>query len=113
MALRAALRTSPNGFRIKRWYPSGQPACDKPLNASMMVPKSRLLPTGGQAMPTLTYYGHSAVQLHDAKFTLLIDPFLSGNPVAPLKSSEIQKCDFILVTHGHADHLGDTIALAK
>lgn len=64
-------------------------------------------------MPTLTYYGHSAIQLHDAKFTLLVDPFLSGNPAAPIKSSEVKKCDYILVTHGHADHLGDTVALAK
>jgi L-ascorbate metabolism protein UlaG (beta-lactamase superfamily) len=64
-------------------------------------------------MLTLTYYGHSAVQIHDAQHTLLIDPFITGNPVAPIKSSEIKKCDHILVTHGHGDHLGDTIALAK
>jgi L-ascorbate metabolism protein UlaG (beta-lactamase superfamily) len=64
-------------------------------------------------MPTVTYYGHSAVQLHDAKFTILIDPFITGNPMAPIKSSEIKKADFILVTHGHADHMGDTIQLAQ
>jgi L-ascorbate metabolism protein UlaG (beta-lactamase superfamily) len=64
-------------------------------------------------MPTLTYYGHSAFQLHDAKTTILIDPFLTGNPKAPIKSADIKKCDFIFVTHGHADHLGDTVALAQ
>ncbi|HEY3322018.1 MAG TPA: metal-dependent hydrolase [Planctomycetota bacterium] len=64
-------------------------------------------------MPFLTYYGHSAIQLEDGKFTLLIDPFFSGNPLAPIKPAQIEKCDYILVTHGHGDHLGDTVALAK
>jgi len=63
-------------------------------------------------MPTLTYLGHSAVMIHDEKHTLLIDPFITGNPLAPIKSAEIKKCDFILVTHGHPDHLGDTLPLA-
>ncbi|MCY3024678.1 MAG: metal-dependent hydrolase [Planctomycetota bacterium] len=64
-------------------------------------------------MLRLTYYGHAAIQLSDQKHTLLIDPFLTGNPVAPIKPGEIKACDFILVTHGHADHLGDTVSLAK
>ncbi|MGD0090668.1 MAG: metal-dependent hydrolase [Planctomycetota bacterium] len=64
-------------------------------------------------MLRLTYYGHSAIELFDSKYTVLIDPFLSGNPLAPIKAGEIQACDFILVTHGHADHLGDTVGLAK
>ena len=64
-------------------------------------------------MPRLTYHGHSAFQLHDAKHTVLIDPFFTGNPKALIKPSEVKKCDFILVTHGHADHLGDAIALAQ
>ena len=64
-------------------------------------------------MPTLTHLGHSAIQLKDQKYTLLIDPFITGNPVAPVKSAEIPKCDYILVTHGHSDHLGDTVLLAK
>ena len=61
----------------------------------------------------MTYLGHSAVQLFDQKHTVLIDPFITGNPLAPIKSAEIAKCDYILVTHGHGDHLGDTVALAK
>src|SRR4051812_38557520 len=64
-------------------------------------------------MSTVTYYGHSAIQIHDAKHTILIDPFITGNPASPIKSAEIKKADFILVTHGHGDHLGDTIALAQ
>lgn len=64
-------------------------------------------------MPTLTYLGHSAVKLHNSSYTLLIDPFITGNPVAPITVEEINTCDYILVTHGHRDHLGDTVALAK
>lgn len=64
-------------------------------------------------MLRLTYYGHAAIQLSDSKHTVLIDPFITGNPLAPIKPGEIKACDFILVTHGHADHLGDTVALAK
>ncbi|HYG73554.1 MAG TPA: metal-dependent hydrolase [Planctomycetota bacterium] len=64
-------------------------------------------------MPTLTYFGHSAIQLEEGKFTLLIDPYLAGNPVSPIKPGEISKVDFILVTHGHSDHMGDTVALAR
>jgi len=61
----------------------------------------------------LTYYGHSAVLLSDGKHTVIVDPYISGNPVAPVKSSEVPKVDYILVTHGHADHFGDAVALGK
>jgi L-ascorbate metabolism protein UlaG (beta-lactamase superfamily) len=43
---------------------------------------------------------------------LLIDPFLSGNPAAAATANEVS-ADFILITHGHADHVGDAIALAE
>jgi len=64
-------------------------------------------------MLRITYYGHAAIGLFDSKLTILIDPFFTGNPLSPIKSGEIKACDYILVTHGHADHLGDTVALAK
>jgi L-ascorbate metabolism protein UlaG (beta-lactamase superfamily) len=51
--------------------------------------------------------------LYDGKYTLLIDPFLTGNPVAPIKPADIKACDYILVTHGHNDHVGDTVGLAR
>ena len=64
-------------------------------------------------MPTLKYFGHSAFRIQDEKHSVFIDPFFTGNPLCPIKATEVQQCDFILVTHGHADHLGDAVELAK
>lgn len=58
------------------------------------------------------FLGHSAVQLSDGSTTILIDPFISGNPQALVKAEELHP-DFIVITHGHGDHLGDTVAIAK
>jgi L-ascorbate metabolism protein UlaG (beta-lactamase superfamily) len=61
---------------------------------------------------SLTWLGHSAWQLDTAGKRVQIDPFLSGNPSAAAKAETIS-ADFILVSHGHADHVGDTVAIAK
>lgn len=61
---------------------------------------------------TLTFLGHAGFLLEDGKYSVAIDPFLSGNPVATKKPEQI-RCQAIVVTHGHADHLGDTAAIAK
>lgn len=61
---------------------------------------------------SVTYLGHSGVLLSDGKHTLAIDPFLTGNPVAVHKPQDI-RCDAIALTHGHADHFGDTLAIAR
>lgn len=61
---------------------------------------------------TLTWLGHAALQLQIGDHFLLVDPFLSGNPQASTTPSEV-RADYILVTHGHGDHIGDTIAIAK
>ena len=63
-------------------------------------------------MIKIQYLGHAAFALDFDGIKVLIDPYLSGNPVAPIKPEEAQ-ADFILVTHGHGDHLGDTIAIAQ
>ena len=63
-------------------------------------------------MSTLTFYGHACFILTDGNTTLLFDPFFTGNPVNPAKAVEI-RCNYILVSHGHSDHLGDTIEIAK
>jgi L-ascorbate metabolism protein UlaG (beta-lactamase superfamily) len=58
------------------------------------------------------WLGHAAMALETAGQHLLIDPFLTDNPAAAIKPSEA-KADFILVSHGHGDHVGDTIAIAE
>lgn len=60
-----------------------------------------------------TYHGHSVVSLETNKgFKLLIDPFIRGNDACDLDVTTVE-ADYILVTHAHADHLGDTIEIAK
>lgn len=59
----------------------------------------------------VTWLGHSAF-LIEGKDKILVDPFLSGNPKAAKKPEEVD-CDIICVTHGHADHLGDAVAIAR
>lgn len=60
----------------------------------------------------LTWYGHACFSIDTGDATLLIDPFITGNPQAPVKASDIS-ADYILVSHGHGDHIGDTIDIAK
>lgn len=60
------------------------------------------------------WLGHSAVKLISPNGTVIyIDPFLSQNPSTPEELKEVEKADFILLTHGHEDHVGDTIDIAK
>jgi L-ascorbate metabolism protein UlaG (beta-lactamase superfamily) len=59
-----------------------------------------------------TWLSHSGFQLEIASHKVLIDPFLSGNPLAPFGADALE-ADFILLTHGHGDHISDTPAIAK
>lgn len=63
-------------------------------------------------MPKLTFLGHAAFSLELSGAKLLIDPFLSGNPLAAAGPDDIE-ADYVLLTHGHPDHLGDGIEIAK
>ncbi|GHH97287.1 metal-dependent hydrolase [Neobacillus kokaensis] len=60
----------------------------------------------------ISYHGHSVVQIHTNGKTILIDPFITGNSLTDLKAEEV-KADAILLTHGHNDHVGDTVSIAK
>ncbi len=58
------------------------------------------------------YLGHSCILIESADKRILVDPFLAQNPLAALKPDDVE-ADFVVVTHGHADHLGDTIPIAR
>jgi len=60
----------------------------------------------------LTFLGHSGILLNGGGHTVVIDPFLTGNPVAKHQHGDIS-CNTVVVTHGHTDHVGDTVAIAK
>lgn len=60
----------------------------------------------------LTWLGHSCFQIDLEDITVLIYPFITGNPSATVRADELFP-DIIAVTHGHSDHLGDTVEIAK
>ncbi len=63
-------------------------------------------------MLKLTYFSHSSFMLDDGAHKVVIDPFFSGNPTAPVAAEEVS-ADFIILTHGHGDHLGDGLAISR
>ena len=60
----------------------------------------------------IRFLGQSCFELKAGGATVLTDPFLTGNPKAAVAADDVSP-DVILLTHGHADHLGDTVDIAK
>ncbi len=60
----------------------------------------------------IRWLSHAAFELKHDGVTVLIDPFITGNPVAPVEADALE-ADAILLTHGHEDHFGDVVSIAK
>lgn len=60
----------------------------------------------------LTFLGHACFLLDDGNCRVLTDPYLSENPLAAAKPDDVA-ADYICVTHGHGDHIGDTVQIAR
>jgi L-ascorbate metabolism protein UlaG (beta-lactamase superfamily) len=64
-------------------------------------------------MPVITYWGHACFFLEEeGREALLFDPFLSGNPLAPVKADAV-RAGYVLVSHAHFDHLGDAYEITR
>ena len=60
----------------------------------------------------IRFLGHACFEITEGDTRLLIDPFLTGNPKAAVEAGEVSPTH-VLLTHGHADHIGDTVDIAK
>ena len=61
---------------------------------------------------SVTFHGHATLTIDVSGTKLLIDPFFAGNPQAKVSADDVQ-ADYILLTHGHADHVADAVGIAK
>lgn len=61
----------------------------------------------------LTWLGHATFRIETSGQTVLVDPWVMGNPLCPDKEKKVKKVDVMLCTHGHFDHIGDAVEIAK
>ena len=64
-------------------------------------------------MVTLTYHGHSCWEARSAGHRVVVDPFLTGNVLADVSPASFERLDAVIITHGHADHIGDGVEIAR
>ena len=64
-------------------------------------------------MLTITFHGHACFTLEADGRRVIIDPFLTGNPAADVPFDRLPKVDAVLLSHGHGDHLGDAVPIAR
>jgi L-ascorbate metabolism protein UlaG (beta-lactamase superfamily) len=60
----------------------------------------------------IIWYGHATLGIETGGYQLVVDPFFAGNPVVNI-SADQAPADFILISHGHGDHVGDSVSIAK
>lgn len=63
-------------------------------------------------MDRIIYHGHSFIEIKHKNETVYIDPFIEGNPLCDINLAD-SSCNYIILTHGHGDHFGDTVTLSK
>jgi len=61
----------------------------------------------------IRWLGHSGFEIELMNKIVLVDPWLDGNSLAPMRAADLKKADIVCVTHDHADHLGDAIQICK
>src|SRR3990172_3602002 len=66
----------------------------------------------GDSIMKIIYQGHSCFIVQGSKGSVIIDPFLNGNPLAKISAKDVL-VDRVLVTHGHGDHMGDAVEISK
>jgi L-ascorbate metabolism protein UlaG (beta-lactamase superfamily) len=60
----------------------------------------------------ITWYGHATLGLETGGYKLIVDPYFTGNPAASISADQAQ-ADYILVSHGHGDHIADAVGIAR